>query len=201
MATKIRLARRGKKRKPVYDVIVADSRSPRDGKFIEKLGSFNPNVEPNVLTLNTESAFDWVMKGAQPTETARKLLSIKGIMFKKHLQVGVNKGAITQEEADKKFAAWSSDKDAADAKAGDAAAKAAVKATQDAADAREKIRTDAVEAAKKAEEEALAAAAAEAAATEAEASAEEESTEEAATEETPAEEAPTAEASEETKAE
>lgn len=197
MATKIRLARRGKKRKPVYDVIIADSRAPRDGKFIEKIGSFNPNVEPPVININTESAFNWVMKGAQPTETTRKLLSIKGVMFRKHLQVGVDKGAITQEEADKKFATWLSDKDAAEAKAGDAAAKAADKAAADASAAREKVRTDAAAAAQKAQEEALAAAEAEAAA---EAKAEETTEEAPAVEAEATEEAPAADAGEEAKA-
>lgn len=200
MATKIRLARRGKKRKPVYDVIIADSRAPRDGKFIEKIGSFNPNVEPPVININTESAFNWVMKGAQPTETTRKLLSIKGVMFRKHLQVGVDKGAITQEEADKKFATWLSDKDAAEAKAGDAAAKAADKAAADASAAREKVRTDAAAAAQKAQEEALAAATAAEAEAAAEAKAEETTEEAPAVEAEATEEAPAADAGEEAKA-
>ncbi len=111
MATKIRLARRGRKKRPIYDVVVADSRSPRDGKFIEKLGSFNPNVHPPQISIDNEKAFQWVMTGAQPTQTARKILSIEGIMMRKHLQVGVNKGAITQDQADEKFAAWLKDKE------------------------------------------------------------------------------------------
>ena len=106
MAVKIRLARRGRKARAMYDIVVADSRSPRDGRFIEKLGNYNPNTNPATIVLNEESAFDWVMKGAQPTDTARAILSYRGVMMKKHLQVGVNKGAITQEEADKRYAEW-----------------------------------------------------------------------------------------------
>lgn len=112
MAVKIRLARRGRKRKPIYDIVVADSRSPRDGKFIEKLGTFNPNVQPESILLNEESAFNWVMKGALPTDSARTILSREGIMLRKHLQVGVNKGAISQETADQRFEAWKNDKQA-----------------------------------------------------------------------------------------
>ena len=106
MAVKIRLARRGRKARAMYDIVVADSRSPRDGRFIEKLGNYNPNTNPATIVLNEESAFDWVMKGAQPTDTARAILSYRGVMMKKHLQVGVNKGAISQEEADKRYAEW-----------------------------------------------------------------------------------------------
>lgn len=209
MATKIRLARGGKKRKPIYSIVVADARSPRDGKYIEKLGSFNPNVEPPTIQLNFDSAFDWVMKGAEPTETTRKLLSTKGVMLKKHLQVGVNKGAIKQEEADKKFDAWVADKDKEAAKLAADNQKAAEAAAKKAAAAREKIKTDAAEAEAKAEAEALAAAAAEAkAAEEAENATEEvveeapaeEAAPEAATEEAPAAEAPAEEAKEEEKA-
>jgi small subunit ribosomal protein S16 len=96
----------------MYDIIVADARSPRDGKFIEKLGLYNPNTDPATIELNADRAFDWVMDGAQPSDTARTILSIKGVMIKKHLQIGVNKGAITQEEADKKYAEWMKTKDA-----------------------------------------------------------------------------------------
>lgn len=106
MAVKIRLARRGRKARAMYDIVVADSRSPRDGRFIEKLGNYNPNTNPATIVLNEDSAFNWVMNGAQPTETARAILSYRGVMMKKHLQVGVNKGAITQEEADKRYAEW-----------------------------------------------------------------------------------------------
>lgn len=112
MAVKIRLARRGRKKQPIYDIVVADARAPRDGKFIEKLGSFNPNSDPAFVSLDVEGATKWVLNGALPTETARKILSDKGVMYKKHLQIGVNKGAIQQEDADKKFEAWLSEKEA-----------------------------------------------------------------------------------------
>ena len=96
----------------LYDVVVADARAPRDGRFIERIGRYNPNTDPATVELNEERAFDWVMKGAQPTDTVRAMLSYRGIMLKKHLQVGVNKGAITQEEADKKVDAWKQEKEA-----------------------------------------------------------------------------------------
>ncbi|MXV14907.1 30S ribosomal protein S16 [Hufsiella ginkgonis] len=106
MATKIRLQRFGKKGKPFYHVVVADSRSPRDGKFIERLGSYNPNTNPATIDIDFDSTLDWVNKGAQPTETVRAILSYKGILYKKHLEGGVKKGALTQEQADTKFTAW-----------------------------------------------------------------------------------------------
>jgi len=112
MAVKIRLARRGRKKQPIYDIVVADARAPRDGKFIEKIGSFNPNSDPAFVSLDVEKATQWVLNGALPTETARKILSDKGVMYKKHLQIGVNKGAIKQEDADAKFDAWLSEKEA-----------------------------------------------------------------------------------------
>ncbi|WP_199137882.1 30S ribosomal protein S16 [Pedobacter sp. ASV12] len=106
MATKIRLQRFGKKGKPFFHVVVADSRSPRDGKFIERLGSYNPNTNPATIEINFEKSLDWVNKGAQPTDTARAILSYKGVLYKKHLEGGVKKGALTQEQAEAKFAAW-----------------------------------------------------------------------------------------------
>jgi small subunit ribosomal protein S16 len=106
MAVKIRLSRRGRKKQAMYDVVIADARSPRDGRFIEKLGTYNPNTNPATIKLDDEKTLSWVMTGAQPTDTVRAILSYRGIMFKKHLQVGVNKGAITQEEADAKFEQW-----------------------------------------------------------------------------------------------
>ena len=111
MAVRIRLFRRGRKKMAMYDIVVADVRAPRDGRFIEKLGNYNPNTDPATVELKADRAFDWVMNGAQPSDTARTILSNKGVMLKKHLQVGVNKGAITQEAADKKFAAWMTEKD------------------------------------------------------------------------------------------
>ncbi|MDX1904381.1 MAG: 30S ribosomal protein S16 [Thermonemataceae bacterium] len=112
MAVKIRLARRGKKRYAMYDVVVADSRSPRDGRFIEKIGIYNPNTNPATVNLDEAKAFKWVMNGAVPTDTVKAMLSYRGILFKKHLQVGVLKGAITQEQADAKFNAWIESKNA-----------------------------------------------------------------------------------------
>ena len=106
MAVKIRLARRGRKKRAMYDVVIADARAPRDGRFIEKIGTYNPNTDPASINIDDNKAFDWVMKGAQPTDTVRAMLSYRGVMFRKHLQVGVDKGAISQEEADKKLAAW-----------------------------------------------------------------------------------------------
>jgi small subunit ribosomal protein S16 len=107
MATKIRLQRFGKKGKPFFHVVVADSRSPRDGKFIERLGSYNPNTNPATIEINFEKALDWVNKGAEPTDTCRAILSYKGVMYKKHLEGGVKKGALTEEQADEKFLQWS----------------------------------------------------------------------------------------------
>jgi len=112
MATKIRLQRFGKKGKPFYHLVVADSRAPRDGKFIERIGSYNPNTNPATIDLNFDKALSWVNKGAQPTDTCRAILSYKGVLYKKHLEGGVRKGALTQDQADAKFAAWLTSKDA-----------------------------------------------------------------------------------------
>ena len=111
MAVKIRLARRGRKKLALYDIVVADASAPRDGRFIEKLGNYNPNTSPATILLKEESAMQWLLKGAQPTNTVRNLLSAQGILLKKHLQVGVNKGALTQEEADKKLGVWKQEKE------------------------------------------------------------------------------------------
>jgi small subunit ribosomal protein S16 len=110
MAVKIRLARRGRKKMAMYDIVVAESTSPRDGRFIEKIGSYNPNTDPSTVVLKSERAVYWLMVGATPTDTARSVLSHEGIMYRKHLQVGVNKGAITQEQADEKYTTWKDDK-------------------------------------------------------------------------------------------
>ena len=112
MPVKIRLARRGRKKAAMYDIVVADSRSPRDGRFIEKLGTYNPQTNPATINFSLDKAFDWVMKGAEPTETVRAMLSYRGILYKKHLQIGVNKGALTQEQADAKFEEWNASKEA-----------------------------------------------------------------------------------------
>jgi small subunit ribosomal protein S16 len=111
MPVKIRLARRGRKKAAMYDIVVADSKAPRDGRFIQKLGIYNPNTNPATINFDEGKAFDWVMKGAQPTETVKAMLSYKGILFKKHLQVGVAKGAITQEQADARFNEWKESKE------------------------------------------------------------------------------------------
>jgi small subunit ribosomal protein S16 len=111
MAVKIRLARRGRKNRALYDIVVADARAPRDGRFIEKLGTYNPNTNPATIILNTDRSAQWLMNGAQPTDTANAILRYKGVLYKKHLQVGVNKGAITQEVADARFAEFMSKKD------------------------------------------------------------------------------------------
>lgn len=110
MATKIRLQRHGRKKRAFFHIVVADSRAPRDGRFIEKLGSYNPITNPATIELNVDRAAQWLLDGAQPTDTAAAILSYKGASYKKHLQVGVNKGAITQEEADKRFATWLEEK-------------------------------------------------------------------------------------------
>ena len=111
MSVKIRLQRHGKKGKPFYHIVVADARASRDGKFIEKIGTYNPITNPAVIELNVDSAVKWLENGAQPTDTARAILSYKGVLYKKHLQGGVAKGAFDQEAADSKFAAWLEGKD------------------------------------------------------------------------------------------
>ena len=106
MPVKIRLQRHGKKGKPYYWIVAADSRSKRDGKYLEKLGSYNPNVNPPIIELDIDGSVKWLQNGAQPTHTARNILSYKGAMFKHHLLGGVAKGALTLEEAETKLAAW-----------------------------------------------------------------------------------------------
>ena len=110
MAVKIRLARHGKKGFDLYHIVAADSRAPRDGKFIEKLGTYNPNTNPATIDLNFEKALDWLLKGAQPTDTCRAILSYKGVMYKKHLLGGVAKGAFSESDAEAKFNKWLSEK-------------------------------------------------------------------------------------------
>lgn len=112
MPVRIRLARRGRKKLPLYDVVVADSRAPRDGRFIEKIGSYNPHTSPATIKLDEDAALRWIMSGAQPSDTVRQMLKYRGVMLRKHLQVGVEKGAITQEEADKRYQEWRQAKDA-----------------------------------------------------------------------------------------
>ncbi|HOG25493.1 MAG TPA: 30S ribosomal protein S16 [Bacteroidales bacterium] len=112
MAVKIRLARHGKKNYAYYHIVVADSRAPRNGRLIETLGTYDPNTDPAKIQLDAEKALTWLNNGAQPTLTARRLLSYKGVLLKKHLQEGVAKGALTQEQADAKWNAWMQEKEA-----------------------------------------------------------------------------------------
>ena len=112
MPVKIRLQRHGKKGKPFYWIVAADTRSKRDGRFLEKLGTYNPNSNPAQIELNVQSAVQWLQNGAQPTETTRAILSHQGVLLKKHLAVGVSKGALTEEQAEEKFQAWTAEKQA-----------------------------------------------------------------------------------------
>ena len=111
MATKIRLARHGKKGKPFYHVIIADSRSKRDGRYIERIGSYNPNVNPAIIDIDFDKALHWVSVGAQPTDTVRAMLSYKGVLYKNHLLNGVKKGALTEAQVEDKFNTWLAEKD------------------------------------------------------------------------------------------
>ncbi len=110
MPVKIRLQRHGKKGKPYYWIVAADSRAKRDGKYLEKLGAYNPNTNPATIDLDVDGAVKWLNNGAQPTDTARAILSYKGALLKKHLAGGVKKGALTEEQAEAKFNAWLEEK-------------------------------------------------------------------------------------------
>ncbi len=184
MPVKIRLQRHGKKGKPFYWIVAADSRAKRDGKFLEKIGTYNPNTNPATIDLDVDGAVKWLQNGAQPTDTAKTLLSGKGALLKHHLLGGVAKGAFSEEEAEKKFQAWLEEKTGADQAKVDGLAKekeaAKAKALEAEKEVNEKRKAAAVEA--KAEAEAAAAA------------------EEVAAEES-AEEAPAEEANEEEAAE
>ncbi len=178
MAVKIRLQRRGHKNYAFYPIVIADSRAPRDGKFIERIGSYNPNTEPATVTLNFERALYWLNVGAQPTDTVRGILSEEGVLLMKHLQGGVKKGAFDQAEAEKRFATWKADKQ----KAVDAGKTAmASKKEQEL-----KTRLEAEQAVNKAKAEAVAKKKADLIAAQVEAEAAK-AAEEAATEEAPAE--------------
>lgn len=147
MSVKIRLARRGRKKMAIYDVVVADARAPRDGRFIEKIGSYNPNTNPASININNERALKWLLNGAQPTDTVKAMLSYRGIMLKKHLQIGVLKGAIDQATADAKFEAWLADKDSKIAGKVDSISKAKTDArqkSQDAETAKNQARLDVI---------------------------------------------------------
>lgn len=133
MPAKIRLSRHGKKGKAFYHIVVADSRAPRDGKFIEKIGVYDPNTNPATINLDADKAFDWLQKGAQPTDTTRAILSYKGVLYRSHLAKGVTKGALTQEIADAKLTAWLG------AKEGKIDTKKSTLATKSATDAKAKL--------------------------------------------------------------
>ncbi len=110
MPVKIRLARHGRKARPFYHIVIADGRAPRDGKFIERIGSYNPVTNPATIDLDFDKALEWIMKGAQPTDTARTILSYEGVMYKKHLLGGVSKGAFDEKAMESKFEAWKQEK-------------------------------------------------------------------------------------------
>jgi small subunit ribosomal protein S16 len=112
MPVKIRLQRHGRKRYAYYHVVVADSRAPRDGRYIERIGSYNPNTNPATIDLDFDKALSWLNKGAQPTDTVRAILSYKGVLYMKHLLGGVSKGAFPEEEAERRFKVWMAEKDA-----------------------------------------------------------------------------------------
>jgi len=158
MAVKIRLARRGRKKLARYDVVVTDSRSPRDGRFIEKIGTYNPLTNPASIELNDEKAFEWLMKGAQPSDVVKAMLSYRGIMLKKHLQIGVIKGAINQEAADQKLADWKQSKDTKIQTKRDTLSKSKQDAAKARKDAETKVREARAEAIRKKAEAAAAAA-------------------------------------------
>ena len=181
MAVKIRLARHGKKNYAFFHIVIADSRAPRDGRFIERLGVYNPNTNPATIEL----ALKWLLNGAQPTETCRRILSHKGVLLRKHLQEGVRKGAITQEVADQKWDTWIQEKELKISKKKTALEQSSRDAKRASLDAESKVneaRAEEIAKRKRAEEEAAAKAVAEA---EAQAAAEAET--QAAAEAAPAE--------------
>ncbi len=160
MAVKLRLSRHGRKARPFYHIVVADSRAPRDGRFIERIGSYNPMTNPATIDLDVDRALYWLNQGAQPTLTTNRILSYKGVLLRKHLQGGVAKGAFSQEEADRRFAAWMQEKEAKiEAKRQELSSK-----KQDTKNTRLAAETKVNEARIKAQQERKAAAAAEAAA-------------------------------------
>ena len=191
MPVKIRLQRHGKKGKPFYWVVAADARAKRDGRYLEKIGTYNPNTNPATVNINVDSAIKWLENGAQPTDTARTLLSYRGVMLKHHLNGGVRKGALKQEEADAKFDAWVADKEAKIQAKVEVLSKAEADERAKALAAEKEVNEKRIADAKAVEEEAIAAEAA----ANAEAAAEE------ATEDTTAEDAPVAEATTEETAE
>src|SRR5690606_30011335 len=163
---------------------VADAKAPRDGRFIEKIGTYNPNTDPASININNDRALKWLLNGAQPTDTVKAMLSYRGVLLKKHLQIGVLKGAVTQEDADKRFNDWQASKEAAINSKVDRLSQQKSDARQKAFDAEAAKNTARAEALRKKEEEAIAAAKA------AEAPAEEEAATGESAEEAPAPEAP-----------
>ena len=192
MPVKIRLQRHGKKGKPFYWVVAADARAKRDGRYLEKIGTYNPNANPATVNIDVDSAVKWLENGAQPTDTARTLLSYRGVMLKHHLNGGVAKGAHTQEEADAKFEAWVTEKEAKIQAKVEGLTKAEADERAKALAAEKEVNEKRVADAKAIEEEAIAAEAAAKAEAEAEAAAEEAPAAEEASEEA-AEDAPAAE--------
>ena len=193
MPVKLRLQRHGKKGKPFYWLVAADARAKRDGRYLEKLGTYNPNTNPATVVIDIDRAVNWLEKGAQPTDTARTLLSYRGAMLKHHLNGGVRKGALTQEEADKKLEAWLEEKEAKIQAKKDGLSKAAADASaQRLAD--EKAASEKRLAAAQEAEAPVEEAQGEAEAPVEEAPVAEEATEEAPTQEAETEEAPAAEA-------
>jgi small subunit ribosomal protein S16 len=156
MSVKIRLQRHGKKGKPFYWVVAADARSKRDGKYLEKLGTYNPNTNPATIDLNLDSAVQWLHNGAQPTDTARAILSYKGALLKHHLDGGVRKGALTQEQADEKLAKWLDEKSGKVTAKTEGLSKEKADARAKAIKAEQKVNADRIAAAKEAEAKLLA---------------------------------------------
>ncbi|GLU42862.1 30S ribosomal protein S16 [Allomuricauda sp. NBRC 101325] len=182
MPVKIRLQRHGKKGKPFYWVVAADSRAKRDGKFLEKLGTYNPNTNPASIDLDVDGSVKWLQNGAQPTDTARAILSYKGVLLKHHLLGGVRKGALTEEQVEEKFNAWLQEKEAAIQAKKDGLSKADADAKAKALEAEKEVNEKRIAAALPVEEE-VAEEAVEAAAEETAPEAEAPAAEEAAKEE------------------
>ena len=156
MSVKIRLQRHGKKGKPFFHIVVADSRARRDGRFIAKLGTYNPITNPATIELDVDAAVKWLNNGAQPTDTARAILSYKGALYKKHLQGGVAKGAFSAEEAEKRFNAWLEEKEAKIQGKKDGLAKSKQDAKKVALEAEQKVNEARINAKKEAEAAAVA---------------------------------------------
>ncbi|WP_421917963.1 30S ribosomal protein S16 [Marinifilum sp.] len=173
MPVKIRLARHGRKRRAFYHIVVADSRAPRDGRYIERIGSYDPNTNPATIDLNFDKALAWLGNGAQPTDTARAILSYEGVMMKKHLLEGVKKGAFDEATAEERFQAWKQEKVAKINAKKDGLTKASDEAKAARLEAEAKISSDRAEAIAKKAAEAEAAAKAEEAGDDAEAANEE----------------------------